>query len=265
MADCGMTFAELRVVFGKNILDLDDAELDRVREKIESRGMGVISIASPVLKCALPDAPVAPYIQQDIFGSAFAFEDQPRLAQRAFAVAERMGARIIRVFSYWRAVDPDRCFDRVASALRELALEAARRNLVIGIENEHACNIATGEETARLLAAVDHPALQVIWDPGNAFVAGETPFPGGYAHLPISRVVHVHAKDCRVPKPFVPEFGPLGEMEIDWRGQIAALGRDGYRGGISLETHWKGPDGDKYQASMICGRNLRELVRNAGV
>ena len=120
-----MTFAELRVVFGKNILDLDDAEIDRAREMVEARGMRVLSIASPVLKCTLPDVPVAPYIQQDVFGSAFTFEDQPRLAQRAFAVAERMGARIVRVFSYWRAVDPDSCFDRVASALGELASEAA--------------------------------------------------------------------------------------------------------------------------------------------
>ena len=105
--------------------------------------------------------------------------------------------------------------------------------------------------------------LQVIWDPGNAFVAGETPFPGGYKKLPISRIAHVHAKDCRVPRPFLPEFGPLGEMGIDWRGQMAALARDGYGGGISLETHWKGPGGDKFEASVICGRNLRELVRSA--
>ena len=58
----------------------------------------------------------------------------------------------------------------------------------------------------------------------------------------------------------VPTFGPLGEMGIDWRGQLAALARDGYRGTISLETHWKGPNGDKFQGSMICGRNLNEMV-----
>jgi L-ribulose-5-phosphate 3-epimerase len=263
MSDLGMTFAELRVVFGKNILDLDDAEIDRTRKMVEASGMRVLSIASPVLKCSLPDVPVAPYIQQDVFGSAFAFEDQPRLIERAFVVAERMGARIIRVFSYWRGVDPAACFDRVAAALAELAQEARRRGFVIGIENEHACNIATGDETSRLLAAVDDPALQVIWDPANAFVAGETPFPGGYKKLPVSRIAHVHAKDCHVPRPFLPEFGPLGEMSIDWRGQMAALARDGYAGGISLETHWKGPDGNKFEGSVTCGRNLRELVIHA--
>lgn len=264
MAGLGMTFAELRVVFGRNILELDDDEIDRVRAMVEARGMHVLSIASPVLKCTLPDAPpVAPHIQQDVFGSAYTDADQPRLARRAFEIAERTGARIVRVFSYWRTVDPDQCFSRVSSVLRALAEEANQRGLVVGIENEHACNIATGEETARLLAADDQPALQVIWDPANALVAGETPFPDGYAKLPIARIAHVHAKDCHV-RDHAPVFGPLGEMGIDWRGQIAALARDGYRAGISLETHWNGPGGDKFQGSVICGRNLQDLIRHAG-
>ena len=71
MAGLGMTFAELRVVGGKNIIDHTDAEIDDVRSKVESRGMRVLSIASPVLKCTLPDAPpIASHIQQDMFSSA---------------------------------------------------------------------------------------------------------------------------------------------------------------------------------------------------
>ena len=262
MSELDMTFAELRVVDGKNIIDHSDSEVDRVRARVEARGMRVVSIASPIFKCTLPGAPpIAAHIQQDMFSSAFRFEDQPRLAQRAFDIAARTGARIVRVFSYWRTTDPDACFDRVASALRDLADQALERNLIIGIENEHACNIATGEETGRLLAAVDHPALQVIWDPANALVAGEIPFPGGYSQFRVSRIAHVHAKDCTVTD-HVPAFGPLGEMSIDWPGQLAALARDGYRGTISLETHWKGPNGDKFLGSIICGQKLNALVGN---
>ena len=264
MADLGMTFAELRVVNGRNIIDHTDAEIDAVRTAVDERGMRVLSIASPVLKCTLPDAPpVAPHIQQDMFSSAFGFDDQPRLARRAFEIAARTGARIVRVFSYWRTIDPDACFDRVASALRELAEQAGERELIVGIENEHACNIATGIETARLLAAVDHPSLQVIWDPANALVAGETPYPEGYRRIPLSRIAHVHAKDCTVTD-HVPTFGPLGALGprgVDWRGQLGALARDGYRGSVSLETHWKGPNGDKFQGSIICGQNLMQMVR----
>ena len=261
MSKLGMTIAELRLVGNRNVIDLSDDEVRALRDEVEKRGMRVLSIASPVLKCVLPDAPpLDERFQQDVFGSAYTIADQPRLAKRAIEIAELAGAKFIRVFSYWRTIAPEQCHDRIVSALRELADQAGERGLVIGLENEHACNVATGAEAGKILAALDHPALKSIWDPANAFILGETPFPDGYAKLPATRVAHVHAKDC-VIKGHTPTWGALGEMDVDWRGQIAALKRDGYAGAISLETHWRGPDGDRLNASTICGANLRELVR----
>jgi L-ribulose-5-phosphate 3-epimerase len=260
MSSCGMTGAELRVVSGRNIIDLTNDEVRRARSRVEAHGMRVLSIASPLLKCVLPDSPpLDERFQQDVFGSAYTFEDQPRLTQRAFDIAEQAGAGIIRVFSYWRTIEPEREYGRIADALRALADQALERGIVIGLENEHACNVGTGAEAARMLAAVNHPALKLIWDPANASILGETPYPDGYARLPVDRIVHVHAKDC-VMSGLKPVWGPLGEMSVDWRGQVAALARDHYKGAISLETHWRGADGDRLQASIVCGRNLRELV-----
>jgi sugar phosphate isomerase/epimerase len=181
------------------------------------------------------------------------------LADRALEIAERTGAHIVRVFSYWRSMRPEACFDRIARALENLAGQAALHGRIIGLENEHACNIATGAETARVLQAVAHPNLQVVWDPANAYVSGETPFPEGYRRLPVERIAHVHAKDCRV-EGHRPTWCALGEGGIDWTGQIPALAEDGYKGWISLETHWTGPHGDKLEASVICGRNLRIMT-----
>jgi sugar phosphate isomerase/epimerase len=263
MAEIGMTGAELRMVFGKNILDLTDEELDRAIAIARGHNLEIVSISSPVLKCVLPDAPaVDSRFQQDVFASRHTFEDQPRLAARAFEICRRTGARILRVFSYWRTVEPEACFDRIVSALGDLADQAASHGVTIGLENEHACNIGTGAETAKVLAALDHPNLKVVWDPCNALVAGESAFPEGYRLLPPGRIAHVHAKDCFV-RDHTPTFGPLGECGIDWKGQIGALVADGYRGWISLETHWPGPGGNKHEASMICGRNLKKLVTRA--
>ena len=260
MAQVGMTGAELRLIGDRNIIDFSDNEIAGVRERVEQRGMKVLSIASPVLKCVLPDAPpLDQRFQQDVFGSAYTIADQPRLSKRAFEIAEQSGARIIRVFSYWRTSAPEQCLGRIISALRDLADRAADRGLIIGLENEHACNVATGAEAGRVLAALDHPALKSIWDPANASILGEVPFPDGYDALPHDRIAHVHAKDCHV-EGHKPTWGPLGEMGIDWRGQIAALKRDGYTGAISLETHWRGPDGDRLRASIICGEKLRTLA-----
>ena len=261
MAAVGMTGAELRVVGGKNMIDLPDAEIDRVRDTVKKHGMEIMSLASPVLKCVLPDSPALDSrVQHDVFGSPFTYEDQPRLTKRAFEIAERLGARIIRVFSYWRTVEPESAYPRLGEALHALAEEAARRGMIIALENEHACNVGTGVEAGKLLATFDHSALQLLWDPANAFVLGENAFPDGYNAVPADRIVHVHAKDCFVTD-HKPTWGPVGEMGIDWRGQIAALRRDGYTGWLSLETHWTGPNGDKFEASTICGKNLKQLAQ----
>lgn len=260
MAAIGMTGAELRVISGKNIMDLSDAELDTVIAETKARGMEIISIASPLLKCVLPDAPpVDTRFQQDIFASKHTYDDQPRLTDHAFRIAKKTGAKIIRVFSYWRTMEPEKCFDRVVSALQDLAEKAAKENLIIGLENEHACHIGTAEESAKALAAVPHPNLKLVWDPANALVGGENPFPHGYSLLPKDRIVHVHTKDCHM-EGHTPVWGPLGTRHVDWKGQIRTLLADGYRGYLSLETHWPGPGGEKFEASVICGWNLRGLA-----
>src|SRR5205085_10056772 len=161
MVEIGMTGAELRMVFGKNIIDLTDDELDRAKQICNSRNLEIISIASPLLKCVLPGTPpVDSRFQQDMFAAKHNFEDQPRLTARAFEIAHRLGARIVRVFSYWRSVEPEKCFDGVIEALQGLAAKAAKEDVIIGLENEHACNIATASETARVLAVIDHPNLK---------------------------------------------------------------------------------------------------------
>ncbi len=263
MAQLGLAGAELRLVWGKNIIDLTDEEARRARAVIEGAGLRVLSLATPILKCTLPEGgPVDQRFPQDLFSARFTLADQPRLIDRAFALAQITGARLLRVFSYWRTIDPAACRPAVIDALRPLADAAHSRGLVIGLENEHACNVGTGVESAALLDALPHPALALIWDPANARVLGERPFPDGYARLPTERIAHVHAKDCRVDG-HTPVWGIIGTMDVDWRGQIRALLRDGYRGAISLETHWTWPRGDKLEASILNAGALSALVATA--
>lgn len=260
MVEIGMTGAELRVVWGKNMMDLSDEELHRVRDMLAERNLKAISIASPLLKCVLPGAPeIDTRFQHDVFASKHTFDDQPRLAERAFFIAKFLGAPIVRVFSYWRTVRPEACFDGVVKALDGLARQAQTENLIIGLENEHACNIATASETKKVLDVLHHPNLQVVWDPANCLISGENPFPEGYRLLPPKRIGHVHIKDCHLDG-HKPVWGPVGTRAVDWKGQLAALKADGYPGYISLETHWPGPGNNKYEASWICGWNLRGLA-----
>jgi sugar phosphate isomerase/epimerase len=127
MAQVGMTGAELRLIGDRNIIDFSDDEVARVRERVEQHGMTVVSIASPVLKYVLPDAPsIDARFQQDVFGAPYTIADHPRLSKRAFEIAEQTGAKIVRVFSYWRTTAPEQCFDRIVASLRELADRGGR-------------------------------------------------------------------------------------------------------------------------------------------
>jgi L-ribulose-5-phosphate 3-epimerase len=261
IARTGITQLELRVVNRRNILQLTDPELREVIDEIAAHGMRIIGIASPIFKWDIPGGPATdPNFQQDIFGAAYAHSDLPMLRERAFEVARQTGAKLIRVFSYWRTVDPPACRTRIAESLHGIAVDAARHDVLIGLENEFACNVATGAELAQALDDVRHPNLVAIWDPANAFLLGERSYPDGYTKLPVARIGHVHAKDCTVEAGHA-KWGPIGEMGVDWKGQIAALRRDGYAGAISLETHWSGPGDNRIAGSEICARNLAALLR----
>jgi L-ribulose-5-phosphate 3-epimerase len=260
LQEIGMKAAELRVIDGKNIMDLSEDELKKAKDLLDAAGLQVISIASPLLKCVLPNAPeVDGRFGHDAFASKHTFDDQPRLTERAFRIANFFGAKIVRVFSYWRTVRPELCLDRIVEALGALAVLGDKEGVVIGLENEHACNIGTASEAAQLLSFIPNLNLALVWDPANALVAGEDPFPGGYSLLPKHRIAHVHAKDCHMESD-QPVWGPLGTRSVRWKEQMAALRADGYKGYVSLETHWAGPMGDKFEGSRICGWNLRGLA-----
>lgn len=247
MQEIGMSAAELRVIWGMNIMDLSDQELERVRELTALRGFKIISIASPLLKCLLPNSPpVDSRFQHDVFASKHTFEDQPRLTERAFVIAKKFKAPIIRVFSFWRTVEPEKCFDGIVRYLGELADAAAKQDLIIGLENEHACNIGTARETARVLQAVPHPNLRVVWDPANAYVAGENAYPEGYGLLPPHRIVHVHAKDCHLDG-HAPIWGPWARARSTGRDRLPPCSRIVTRGTSAWKrtgrgqgaTNWK--------------------------
>lgn len=222
MRSLGLDGAELRSIGGRQVLDVSREELDGAISALRGNNLKVVAIATPLLKCGLDE-----------------WKAQSGQAERAFDIASLAGAGIVRVFSGARVSEPEKVFERVVDILQDLADKAGRRGLIIGLENDRACNIATAQEMAGVLAAIDHSNLQVVWDPASAYISGEKPFPAGYRMLEVKRIALVHAKDCTL-EGHKPVWEPLGEGDIDWQGQIDALAEDGYNGPIHLETYWTG-------------------------
>ena len=236
MRELGLRGAELRTINGRNILEVGKEELDCAIAALRECELEIVAIATPLLKCSLDD-----------------WKTQSKQAERAFDIAALAGARIVRVFSGARVAEPETVFERVVDMLQDLADKAARQELVIGLENDRACNISTAQEMAGVLAAIDHSNLQVVWDPASAYISGEKPFPSGYHMLDTTRIALVHAKDCTL-EGHKPVWEPLGDGDIDWQGQIDALAEDGYGGFIHLETYWPG--------IRECVRNLKKMVES---
>lgn len=263
--EMGIPALELRTIWNKNIVDMNDEEIRQVEHLAQEFGLEVVSIASPVFKCTLPDGgDIDHRFEQDAFHSAHTYDDQPRILERSLELANIFEAPIVRVFSFWRTVQPEKITSRIIEALHGAVEKADAAGVKIGLENEHACNIATASESAPILDAIQHPSFGLVWDPANCYIAGEVPYPDGYGRLAANRILHVHAKDGVLPPGSDRMiWGDVGAGEVDWTGQLSAMVRDGYTGMVSLETHWGGPGGDKFKGSTICARSLQRLVAEA--
>ena len=263
--EMGIPALELRTIWNKNIVDMNDEEIRQVEHLAQEFGLQVVSIASPVFKCTLPNGgDIDHRFEQDAFHSAHTYDDQPRILERSLELANIFEAPIVRVFSFWRTVEPEKITSRIVEALQGAVEKAAAAGVKIGLENEHACNIATASESAPILDAIQHPSFGLVWDPANCYIAGEVPYPDGYGRLAAHRILHVHAKDGVLPPGSDRmNWGDVGAGEVDWTGQLSAMVRDGYTGMVSLETHWGGPGGDKFKGSTICARSLQRLVAEA--
>ena len=245
MAEYGATGAELRGLWGTNIADLSDEQTQQARASLKARGMTVVGLATPFFKCDL--LPVT-HEGGEVSGPMHlaqtrGLEQQMALLERCIRLADVFETRLLRVFAFWRkdALTPD-IEARIVDAFGPAIDLAAKHGITLGLENEHACLIGSGAEAAHLLSQINSPTLRAVWDPGNAFTLGETPFPDGYEAVK-PYITHVHVKDARMVDTSdhgkQAEWCVMGEGAIDYAGQFAALKRDGYKGWISLETHYK--------------------------
>ena len=262
----GLRWVELRVLWNKNIMRLDAKEIAEARRLLERHKLRVTNIASPLFKVDWPGAPKSKFSPpRDQFGADYTYEQQDEVLDRALELAAAFETAVIRCFDFWRLDDQAPYRAAIDARLRQAADRAAKRRVTLAVENEHTCNTATGAEAGRLLTAVDHPSLKLVWDPGNAAWKGETPFPAGYAALPKPRIAHVHCKDIvRAASGDAHQWMAMGKGVVDWAGQFRALDRDRYAGAASLETHWRGA-GTPEESSRQSLAGLRALLARAGV
>ena len=263
--DFGMGFVDLREAGGKNVMNWDAAQIADARKTLERFSLRVACIASPVFKVDWPHAPKSSFSPaRDEFGANFTYAQQDELLDRALDLTRAFNTDRLRIFDFWRLDDQKPHRAAIDDAVRGAVAKAAKRGVTIVLENEYACNTATGAEAARLVTAIPDKALQITWDPGNATWRDEAAFPAGYRAIPKDRIGHVHCKDAaRRADGKGWEWMAMGRGTIDWAGQFRALKADGYRHAVALETHWRGA-GTPEASSRESFAGMKELLKRAG-
>lgn len=264
----GLDGIELRSAWGKGPHQNDAGDVARIQSLIEASRLDVACIASPFLKCDL--------------GDESAYREHLTILRRCIALGRALGTNLIRGFTFWRTRDPDEgLIEEICKWFDEPLRILDGEGAVLGIENEAACHIGSAQELRRFLDRLGADSVKAIWDPSNQVYMPDDvplPLPDGY-ELIKDDIVHIHMKDSvRLPDG-ERTHTPVGEGQVGWREQFAALRRDGYRGYCSLETHWRPsaeltaelmnqPGGEKYTegaeaGSRICLTNIQDLLREA--
>jgi sugar phosphate isomerase/epimerase len=258
----GVRDFELRGVGSDRVPLLSGFQKDRLRDSLDRFDARLIAISPGLFKCPFP-RPARERLPMESLDhdlhrrwqkarDVVSYHTQ-ELLPLSVAFAKEFGAEVIVAFSFQKEGDEDPVRDEILEVIRQAAETAGESHLRLAIEVEDGFWADTGARAARIIEGVNHPALGINWDPANAYVAGDTPYPDGYREVR-RHVRHVHFKDVERSSGDAHRYVTQGV--IDWRGQIEALAEDHYDGYISVETHMQ----PKVQAARAMTERLQNLI-----
>ena len=266
--DFGLQWVELRDIGGKNLQKLTDSEIADAQKILAKYKLKVTDIASPLFKVDWPGAPRSSQSERrDQFGADTkdTFKQQDEVLARSIALAKAFGTDKVRCFDFWRLDDVKPYRKAINEKLQDAAETAGQQGILLVLENEFACNTATGRESAETLAGVPSKHLALNWDPGNAVMRGELDaFPAGWAAIPKDRIHHCHVKNAVRNTAGKIEWAPVDKGFIDWAAQFRELKQAGYRGAVSLETHWRGA-GTPEASTRISWAGMKKSLQQSSV
>ncbi len=167
--------------------------------------------------------------------------------EKAMQAAAELGVPIINCGPGGKS-DDEASFVLAMDELGALAHMAERYGVTLCVKAHVGQAVYNTPTTLRMMQAITSPAFGVDMDPSHIHRANENPVEAIAAV--ISRVKHVHIRDCkgRQQGPGKPELQANGRGDIDLVGYIRVLHENGYTGPLDLEVI-----GAKEYAAEQCG------------
>ena len=195
MEHFGIRHIELRLVHGENVADLTDEGRLAVRAALDRHGVRVSAIGSPLGKIRLDED----------------METHLVKARRVFETAKLLGAKYVRIFSFYppEGKDITEMREEVFSALSRLLALAREYGVTLCHENE-AKIFGDVPERVRVLLDRFKGELACVFDMGNYVLEGVDPM-AAYELLK-KDIAYFHIKDALFAGAIVPPG--CGEAKI---------------------------------------------------
>jgi len=154
--------------------------------------------------------------------------------EKAMQAAVEIGIPIINCGPGGKTEDPS-TLQHTLDELGELATMAERYGVTLCVKAHVGAAVYNTPTTLAVMQAISSPNFGIDMDPSHIYRANENPVEAIAAV--ISRVKHVHIRDCkgRQQGPGKPEMQANGRGDIDLVGYIRVLHEHGYTGPLNLE------------------------------
>lgn len=159
----------------------------------------------------------------------------PAVMETAFQAASEIGIPIVNCGPGGTSGDED-SLKATIDSLGRLADMAGKYGVTLCVKAHVGAAIYNTPTTLRAMEEISSPHFGIDMDPSHIHRAGENPVEAIAAV--ISRVKHVHIRDCkgRQQSPGAPPDQANGRGDIDLVGYVRVLHENGYNGPLDLEV-----------------------------
>lgn len=173
----------------------------------------------------------------------------PEIMEKAMQAAVEAGIPIINCGPGGKTDEPD-TLQQSLDELGVVATMAEKYGVTVCVKAHVGASIYNTPTTLKVMEAITSPAFGIDMDPSHIYRANENPVEAIAAV--ISRVKHVHIRDCkgRQQGPGTPEDQANGRGDIDLVGYIRVLHENGYTGPLNLEVI--GTKAGEYSLEQCC-------------
>ena len=214
----GINYFEPRGINGKNISELTDEELKKLKCMMDKFGIRVSSIGSPIGKVKITDD----------------LDQHFELYKRIVHIAKTLNAKYIRIFSFFH--DGDKWTDAekeiVMLNLKRMIDYAKENNVILLHENEKEIYGDIASRCLCLMQELYCDNFKAVFDPANFVQSGENTKEAFDVLKPY--IEYMHIKDAKLKDGSVVPSG-FGDGNVEYiLGELLSEGFDGF---LSLEPH----------------------------